>query len=350
MDMHMAIGSDPKILFAFWLGVAVLGVTLSLLAVILVMRQVVSWRERAHLRAVSYWGGILADSGTGDVPALGRRDVSGFIDAWVSQAARPGSRLELLHRIADAVGLERHLFRLLERGNFHDHIAAITAIGHLRRPAHFDRVTRFIDDRSPIVSLCAARALMQMDPSKAVSLFVPQIVRREDWSRGHVAAILQEADTPALSKELSEATLRANADVAPRLVRFLGGVSPEEAAPIIRGILASDADDNLVSTCLQVIADPADLDLVRPLLAHPRWHVRMQAAAALGRLGGPADEAVLAPLLGDEQWWVRYRAAQAMAQILGDEAAAALRDRQADRFARDILDQVFAEKKFGIRK
>jgi HEAT repeat protein len=100
------------------------------------------------------------------------------------------------------------------------------------------------------------------------------------------------------------------------------------------------------------MTDPADLDLIRSLLTHERWHVRMHAAAAIGRMGQPGDEQRLLPLLGDSQWWVRYRAAQAISRLpnMGGEALHLLREQQTDRFACDVLDQVLAERNMGVNQ
>lgn len=337
--------------FAFWLGVVVVIMTVVMLSIILIMRQVMLRKERNHHRAVVKWQKILSDAeaGTlaGEPPPLHDRDVSGFLEVWNNlHAAHSDGAVPALRAVGISVGLERHLLRVLQHGGFHNLVVAIIALGHLRDPRHFSQVSRFIDDKSPIVSLCAARALMQMDQATAVSMFVPQIVRRGDWSQGSIAAILQESSTPQMTRELSQATLRANADVAPRLVRFLAAVSPDEAAPVIRTILASEADDHLIATCLQVMSNPNDLDSVRPLLQHPRWHVRMHAAATIGRLGLPGDEQLLERMLSDEQWWVRYRTAQGLLKMpfVGERQVRRIRDEHADHFARDILDHVLAER------
>lgn len=348
--MDFLIDAAPKIVFAFWLGVVVVAMTVVMLSVILVMRQLMLRKDRNHQRAAATWQKILeaADAGAAtEAPALLRRDLSGFLEVWnLLHAAHAGGNAPGLLRLAKSVGLQSHLFHVLDHGGFHDKVVAIIALGHLRDPAHFARVARYLDDKSPIVSLCAARALMQIDQPNAVSMFVPQIVRRGDWSQGTIAAILHDSNTPQMSKELSQATLQANAEVAPRLVRFLAAVSPDEAAPVIRTILASDADDHLIATCLQVMSNPADLDCVRPLLQHPRWHVRMQAAATVGRLGVPGDEHLLVDMLSDEQWWVRYRTAQGLLKLpfVGEPQVRRIRDQQADHFARDILDHVLAER------
>lgn len=348
--MDSLIGSDPKIVFAFWLGVVVTAMTLVMLAVILVMRQHVLRQERIHARAVAFWKDILeADPNTALAPApeLRPRDLSGFLEVWneVHERLR-GDTTPYLSRIAGEVGLEDQLYRILGHRGFHKQLVAIIALGHVKNSANFHRIESFIDDRNPIVSLCAARALMQIDPTRAASMFVPQIVRRHDWSQGSIASILREAGPDqAVAKELSEATLQAHAEIAPRLVRLLASVSPEVAGPILRRSLSLSTDERLMATCLQVMTNPNDLELVRPLLTHPRWHVRMQAAVTLGRLGTLEDEPRLVAMLVDEQWWVRYRAAQALMKLPSMSAAEMrkIQQGQDDKYARDVIDHVLAE-------
>jgi hypothetical protein len=343
------IGSDPKVVFAFWLGVGVMLVTLIMLGVILVMRQVILHRQRQHARAVARWRGILtAAAGTeaGGVPVLREPELSGFLEVW-NELHEPlhGATTPYFSSVARLAGLEPQLHRILDRGSFHHRLVTIIALGHVKNATSFGRVAAYIDDRSPIVSLCAARALMQLDSARAVSLFVPRIVRRSDWSQGSIAVILKESEDTGISQELADVTLRATAEIAPRLIRFLASVDAEAAAPIIRKSLTASSDERMISTCLQVLSTPALLDCVRPLLRHPRWHVRMQAAVTLGRLGVPGDDGLLVPLLSDPQWWVRYRTAQALLKLpfIGRAGLKTLQPAQGDAFARDIIDHVLAE-------
>lgn len=352
--MDFLITAHPRIVFAFWLGVVVIVMAALMLVVILVMRQVVMRRERNRIRAATLWHQILLDSAQGmatSPPSLPRSDVPGFVDAWNHVHQSLGHHDDAgLQRVAQEIGLEQHLSVAIDHGNFHNRVMSIVALGYLRSRSHFDKLARYLDDRSTIISLSAARALMHIDPARAVTMLVPHIVERNDWPQGGVAQILHDASPAIVSKELGEVALQANADVAPRLVRFLADVSPSAAAPVIRNVLASHPDDHLISTCLQVMTDPSDLDLIRSLLTHERWHVRMHAASALGRLGNNDDVQGLLPLLCDTQWWVRYRAAQALSRLPGVEAEDMLRIRaaQTDRFACDVLDQVMAERNMGV--
>ena len=351
MDTLMHV--DTQIAFAIWVGLAVTVASVLLLVAVLVLRQVAQRRERNHLRAATFWHKVLVEAmraAPTSVPALPARDMTGFVEVWNELHDAPGGADDAgMRAVAEQVGLAPKLERMVDHGRFHDKVMGIIAIGYLRSASSFDRLAALINDPSPIVSISAARALMRIDPQRAVQQVVPQIVSRHDWVDGGIAQMLHEAGPEAVKDELGAAALRANDEVASRLVRFLAGVSPEAAAPVIARILAEPHDEHLVSTCLQVMTDARDLDKARSLLTHARWHVRMHAAAAIGRLGGAADAEALLPLLADPQWWVRYRTAQALQHLLAgaEGRLAQVRDAQEDRYARDILTQVMAERALG---
>lgn len=354
--MALPMNADAQVAVAFWVGICVTVMSLVLLVVVLGLRQLAQRRERNHLRAAAFWKQVLGDAmraAPARSPALPWRDMTGFLDAWNELHDAPGGADNPgMRQLAGQVGLAPKLERMLDRGNFHDRVMAIIAIGYLRSASSFERLARLVGDASPIISISAARAMMRVDASRAVQQVVPQIEARHDWVDGGIAQMLHEAGPDAIKAELGAAVLRANDDVAPRLVRFLAGVSQEAANPVIGRILAEPHDEHLVSTCLQVMADPADLDKVRPLLTHARWHVRMHAAAAIGRLGSVDDAAALEPLLADPQWWVRYRTAQALEHLFRGDGARLerVRDAQDDRYARDILTQVMAERALGATR
>jgi len=342
--------SDPRVVFAFWVGLSMSLASLVLFLVVLVLRKLSQRRERQHRQALARWQQILTEAMHNGVPphlpSLPVQDMTGFMEAWNALHALPeGKDNPGMHQVAWAIGLAPKLEKIALRGHFHDRVMAIIALGHLRSVSSFSRLEPLLADPSPIISISAAHALMRIDPIRAVQRVVPQIVARHDWVDGGVAQLLSEAEPDIVKDPLRSAALRTNDEIASRLVRFLADVSPEAATEVIRAVLSEPHDEHLVSTCLQVMTDPADLDKVRPLLAHPRWHVRMHAASALGRLGQRHDVEILLPLLADPQWWVRYRTAQAIAHLLGGDVAmlSQLRDAQQDRFARDILTQVIAE-------
>jgi uncharacterized protein (DUF2336 family) len=104
-------------------------------------------------------------------------------------------------------------------------------------------------------------------------------------------------------------------------------------------------DPEVLAACLRLLKSAEDLLVVRECLSHEDFRVRVQAAAALGRIGEASDEELLVPLLSDTEWWVRYRAAQALSRLpyLPEPKLKTIQAAQPDPFARDILAQVMAE-------
>jgi hypothetical protein len=355
MDLQIFDRAAPIVEFAFWLGVAVVAMTVIMLTATLIMRRVALRRERIYVAAVALWKPVLVAEPGGTatgaaIPRLTDRELPGFVRAWndVHESLHGGST-EHLAKIARDVRLDEQLYRSLHSVAFHDRVMAVIALGHVRSPASFGPIAQYLDDKSPIMSLCAARALLQVDPGRAGPLLVPKIVERSDWSQGSIAAIFEERGGDIVAGPLTEATVKARGEAAYRLIRLLAGVSPAAAAPIIRDWLRSSADDHLISTCLQVMSNQSDLDCVRPLLAHPRWHIRMLAATTVGRLGMPGDAQGLIGMLSDAQWWVRYRAAGGLLKLsgVGSERLRQIQRTQSDPYARDIITHVLAELALG---
>ncbi|GLQ98247.1 HEAT repeat domain-containing protein [Dyella mobilis] len=337
---------------AYWVAILTLVLAFSLLTVIVLMRARSQRRELRDKRAQRHWLQVMQHALAGEevqVPSLRRDEVAGFIEAWNATHETLGhADLAPLLSLGHHVGLVDAARRMLQ-GNYHDRAMAIVALGHLRDRSVFEELVPFLNDRSPIVSLCAAYALGQVDPPEAMAMFVPMILERDDWMPGNVARILARNEDGSAVRELDNALLRANTTTMLKLVRFLVDIDPQRAAGVIRQLLDSPVDDHAISICLQLVSDKQDRERVAGFLSAARWHVRMHAASALGRIGEASDSLRLEPMLADKVWWVRYRAAQALLALPG-MGAAALREvqqRQSDAYGRDIIDQVLSEHDMG---
>jgi len=351
--MEIPASGATLLTVAYWVAVLTLLLAFSLLTVIVFLRARSQRRELRDKRAQQHWLQVMRHVLAGEevqVRALGNDDVAGFIEAWNAtheSLSEPDSArlLPLGHRVG-LVGAARRMLK----GNYHDRAMAIMALGHLRDHGVFDELVPFLNDRSPIVSLCAAHALGKVDPPQAMAMFVPMIMQREDWMPGNVARILARNEDGSAVRELDNALLRANTSTVVKLVRFMADIDPGHAAGVIRQLLDSSIDDHAISVCLQLVSDKQDRERVAGFLGASRWHVRMHAASALGRIGEAADAQRLEPLLADQVWWVRYRAAQALLALpgMGTAALRQMQQRQSDAYGRDIIDQVLSEHDMGV--
>jgi len=203
-----------------------------------------------------------------------------------------------------------------------------------------------LDSENTLVSLVSARALISIDPVAAIPLMLPVIRDREDWSTPRVADLFMEAGAEAVSGPLEEAIASCRPEQVPKLIAVLPEVALPVSERIVSRLLQEPTDDRIKSICLRILGNPRDLPVVRELTMHSRWHVRMNAAVVLGRMGLPQDRDTLVAMLSDPEWWVRYRAAQALLAMpfLPLREVTEIRDTVDDKFARDILDHVMAER------
>ncbi|HVC18317.1 MAG TPA: HEAT repeat domain-containing protein [Rhodanobacter sp.] len=351
--MEISANGATLLTVAYWVAVFTLLLAFSLLTVIVFLRAHSQRRERRDKRALQHWSQVMQHvlaSKEVQVCPLGHDEVAGFIEAWnaTHESLSPPDSARLLP-LGHRVGLVDAARRML-RGNYHDRAMAIMALGHLRDHGVFDELVPFLNDRSPIVSLCTAYALGKVDPPQAMAMFVPMIMERDDWMPSNVARILARNEDGSAVRELDNALLRANTSTMVKLVRFLADIDPGHAAGVIRQLLDSSVDDHSISVCLQLVSDKQDRERVAGFLGASRWHVRMHAASALGRIGEAADAKRLEPLLADQVWWVRYRAAQALLALpgMGTAALRQMQQRQSDAYGRDIIDQVLFEHDMGV--
>ena len=187
---------------------------------------------------------------------------------------------------------------------------------------------------------------MKINAEEGIHLFMPLVVLRDDWPPVKVAMIFKEAGPAVISEPLTKAIRAAKPRQVRRLINFLELVNVADSSQVMREILSVSRDQQAIATCLRMMKDPRDLDMVRSQTVNPIWIVRVQAAAALGRIGVEEDKARLIRLLVDPQWWVRYRAATSLSQLpfVGIEELRRIQAAQVDRFAIEMLQQVLAER------
>ena len=312
-------------------------------------------RNQRHREAFNRrWRPVLAQVATcGDEglacvepPVLARRDRRVFLVEWnILHDLLRGDAKERLNELARRLGIDGYAWRMLQHRLLSDRLLAAATLGHLRELSAWDTLLEMLDSDNTLVSLVSARALISIDPAAALPLILPVIRDREDWSTPRVADLFMEAGPEAVSGPLEEAIISCAPEQVPKLIAVLPEVALPVSERIVSRLLRAPTDDRIKSICLRILGNPRDLPVVRELAAHQRWHVRMNAAVVLGRMGLPQDRDMLIAMLSDPEWWVRYRAAQALLAMpfLSLAEVRRIRDTVDDEFARDILDHVLAE-------
>lgn len=349
-NLDFAANSDLIIRFAFFIGVAVAVLSCLLVLQVILLRFLLIRRERRKAEFLALWRPLMAQSATGEggsYPRVPDADTKEFLILWNHlQELIRGVSKESLNQMARSVEMNLTAKKQLLRGAFAERVLAMMTLGNLRDQSAWSTLVDLMHDESPLISLAASSSLMKIDAEAGIILFMPLVLLRDDWPSVKVAMILKDAGAAVISEPLVKAIRTAKPDQLRRLISFLELANAAESSQVMREIMSVSRDQQTIATCLRIMNDPRDLDMVRSQTINPIWIVRVQAAAALGRIGVLEDKARLIKLLVDPQWWVRYRAAKALSQLpfVSIEELRRIQAEQTDRFAIDMLNQVLAER------
>lgn len=344
--------SEPIVRAALLSGQFAVLATAVLLGYAFVLRASLTIRNRRHAAFISIWRPILAEivSDTGleeqSLPILKKRDLEFFLHEWnVTHDSVRGTAENRLNALARQLGIDEQVWKMLDRHQIRFKLVATATLGHLGEVRAWDRLSELLESSNTLLSLLAASALVQIDAERALPLVIPHMADREDWPPARVATILRRAGPDAVSEPLAAAILEATPEKANRLLGYLETCHLAVADELTHRLLKYSDDDYIITALLRSLDNPRELPIVRRLISHERWHIRMLAAVVLGRIGEPEDQAALIELLSDQAWWVRYRAAQTLAHLpfMSIRQLREVQAAQSDRYARDILDQVIAE-------
>jgi HEAT repeat protein len=342
--------SDPVVRAAWGAGLLSVALSAALVLQVLRMRRRLGRRARRREAVFAAWRPILFEAiagGEPSLPPLAARDEDAFLLLWVQ--VQDGLRGEALRRLAalgEAVGAHALARRRIGGGDALGRILALRTFGYLGRAEDWGVVLRWLDDPRAYLSLAAARALVRLDADRAAGEILGRLAARLDWPVPLFASILADASAPRLSSRLAALCRDLPAPALVRLLPLATLVEEPVVDAILAGLLERASEDpDVLSAALRHVRSPAHLPAVRRAAEHERWSVRVQAAAALGRVGEPGDRDLLVGMLKDREWWVRYRAAQALAArpLATPEEMVAFAEHLGDRFARDIVAQALAE-------
>ncbi|MEN9543391.1 MAG: hypothetical protein RLZZ598_224, partial [Pseudomonadota bacterium] len=345
--------SELGLRVALALGLVSLSVAVTLSLQVLAMRLAALRRAREVTALAAIWQPLMARVALGEalpetLPALARRHRGELMLLWIRlQDGLRGSAHAHLNRLAERLRLRDDALRGLRsgRGGMGRRVLGLATLGHLRHAEDATLLDAALDDPLPLVSLSAARALLQIDGAGSAPRVLDRFLLRPDWPTPRVGTLLREAGADAVAAPLIERLLAGSAEQQQRLLPLLRFAESPHSGSAVHRLVERSTDPQVLSIALRQLHGSESLTRIRTLAAHPDALVRSAAAQALGNVGLREDQPLLVRLMSDRDWWVRYRAAQAQLTLPGTnaEAVIALRRRLTDRYARDVLDHVCAE-------
>lgn len=337
--------------YALWIGITAIGLAGLLILAMVVLRLLLNRRRRIEANFLAVWQPLLSDETANlaetVIPLLPAAHYLPFLKLWNRQVrSASGERHEDLLDIAYALGCEHYAKKLLEHGDRSERLLAILTLAQLRDIAAWDALVTQTLHADSLTSINAFHALVQIDAEATACQLMPLLLARTDWPITHIASILQEQQG-VFTQPLIEAAGEIKSTHLIRTLRLIEALHLALPQTSLLQLLNEANHVETIISALRITNDVSMLPRIRVFLRHPDWRIRVQAAKALGRIGEYSDVNRLIPLLADTYWWVRYRSTQALINMpfLSTNEIAILQTHLSDRFARDMLGQVMAERK-----
>jgi hypothetical protein len=234
-----------------------------------------------------------------------------------------------------------------------EQVLSVLCLGFLKEQQSWAVLEHLLDDPSHSISLHAAWALLELDGERAASLALDVLVQRPAGDMTQTSALFKPFAAQLLKAWQhriepmchTNQRLKNQSDIIQMLRLAIALEMPVPDAWLLSLFDQETSTEEAVSI-LKLLHQPSSLSFIEQLSQHPDWEVRTQVARAIGRLGTKAQWPVLQRLITDPQWWVRYRAAQAMTQCssMSAQELRILASQWTDRFAKDMLNQVLAQR------
>jgi len=347
---------SPPVTAALWCTIASVLASVLLFLYTLELRIRRRFSERQRVRVSAQWRAIIAGAMTGsgepaNVPHLKLRlgERKEFLRLWnrtrnMVEGSAGDRLIELMHQL----DLVKWVRRLAKNSHVGTRLLAIQSLGYLRDEESWELISAETESESTSISVTAAEALGEIDPVRAVNLLIPKISVRRDWPKTHVFRLLQKAGSEAVSEPLYRAIRTGSNEDAAYLLQYAELAEFDVRDAVAAETMATRNRANVLAAALKIASGYGRVPRLYELSAHPVWYVRMQAARLLGRTARPEVASRLERMLSDENWWVRYRAASALASLptMAKSDLEAVKSRQTDPYARDILEQAIAEARF----
>lgn len=349
--------SDSLLQAIIWCSVGLLALILLLLLLIILLHLKLLARADREQRFIALWRPLLAATIVGEnvkLPILAKHELPFFLQLWNHlQGSLRGEAKTRLNELARRINIIPHVQHMLRQRALRPRLLALFTLGHLGEHEAWEEIQQLARGPDPLISLVAARSLLQIDATAGMQILLPLILQRADWSPGQLSVLLKETVGEETFAQLHDAAIPLASSDDPeeqaqltRLLRLLEVAPPNFSLPVARTVLSFNQPPALIAASLKFLCEPQDLFIIRPLIAHPDWIVRLQAARALGRIGTKEELPLVMKLMNDPEWWVRYRAAQALLSITHNtpQVLAEVQSHLEDRFAQDMLQMVKAER------
>lgn len=321
--MASVISSDPALQLVAGVASGLFLASLLCLLACMVLRCLRLRSERRHADLEHTWRSVCFAAMVGDLPAtlpeLARRDIRQFVEIWLDtlDRVRGSDAVTGLLHLARRLQLSWHMLPLMRSLRTDDKLLALLCLGALQDSRVLPLARRSLDVDYPLLSLAAARALMEVDPHNSVPLLLARL-DRPGWPLGRIGQLLRLAPPSVLQQHLKTSLASAPVTLLARLLAVMHELAESDFERAARtALMRFPEHPDILQQVLRLSRDPACLALARGAMEHARADVRQAAITALGRVGGELDTFLLRGRLEHDSWANQQAAARALIHLPG---------------------------------
>lgn len=318
--------------------------TVALFAALILVRSRNAIYRRRQIVLTARWRGLFDRAASGEslhgsLPKIRKQD-------WFTVLAIY-TQFRGIYDVAIRLGIDDYALSLLERGDDADKIVALNVLGEIRDVRALESAVVLTRREGPELSRTAAHCALRIDPSFIAGTLRLLLVR-DDWVRSRVEVMLREVDATVLGAAMRDAIADAPQEALPRLLDYVRFCPADSAHRICDDVLTTSRNPEALAAALRSLAPLAqdrDHAMAVRFTNHEASIVALSALRVLRKCVRSDDRELLARMTSHPDYWVRLRAAEAAVQLFPTvELAQAFSASLADRYARDAIEQVLAEK------
>src|SRR4051812_43534199 len=161
-----------------------------------IARQEAAWRGAMHEAMERPVEERLAPIAEGDLPD--------FLMLWNRlQETQRGPAAENLGRLLRDNGLDKRALALLRAGSVRSRLIAMSTLGFAGAEEAWPALEAIAGTSGTMLSFAAARAMLRIEPRRALDALTPSIMQRNDWSVARLGCMFTELGPAVVTPSLT---------------------------------------------------------------------------------------------------------------------------------------------------
>ena len=322
-----------------WIAVIVSTLAAALILILIALICMLRWSfnsERQNYEIFSNeWFPIFAKVIIGEPPIISKElnqtDKLILLRLWIYwHQSISGDASGRLKKFISDIGCNEVALNLIHKGNRAQKLLSSISLGNLNESSAWDYLKLLVATDDQIISLHAARAMLQLDSQRAINELMPMILGRAKWDMSVLTHILKQSRA-VFESEVVKGWITFNESQKIRALKLCTNLGLSLTEEMLCQLLKIDQGTPLLNETLHLLErlqNPAYRLQIIKLFDHPSASVRAQAVRAHTAIASPRDIEILIEMLHDNDSLTRNPAAFTLSQssTLGIKGLRSLRE------------------------